>query len=195
MALSPMELWSTTMEWLLPRHPSPWKIHQSDPDQLIHLQGHPTSRETETVFWSMRRKSTGLFLLVLLTTSLPSWGGGTCGWRASKMFSHSALHPFYLKSLNQSVTDRIFFLPETMLAAEETRHPHVRMWTESFLPQSWCCALKFPAVKQQYSQSIHYLFFYWGAPHNQLGTNDATECGFMQDWKNCQWKFLHCLPS
>lgn len=50
MAPSPTELWSTTMEWLLPRHPSPWKSQQSDPDPLIHPQVQTTSRETEAVF-------------------------------------------------------------------------------------------------------------------------------------------------
>lgn len=121
------------MEWLLPRRLSPWKIHQSDPDPRIHLQVHPTSRETETVFPGMLRKSTGLSLPVLLTTPLPCWG--TCGWWASKMLSHSALHPFYLKSRNQSVTCRIYFLLWNwcwLLCAEETRHLHVPMWTGSF---------------------------------------------------------------
>lgn len=56
---------------------------------------------------------------------------GFSGWWVSKMLSHSALHPFYLKSLNQSVTCGTFsYLRRCWLCSEETRHPNVWMWPE-----------------------------------------------------------------
>lgn len=71
-------------------------------------------------------------------------------WWASKMSCHSALHPFYLKSQNQSVPCRVFFcLTMTMRAAlcweEQTSAGVDVSWV--ILQQSWCCGRSFPAVK------------------------------------------------
>lgn len=89
---------------------------------------------------------------------------------------------------------RDIFLLETMLAVfwrDRTSQRADVTWVT--LQQSRCCALRFPAVKS--SQIIRYPFFRWDAPQNHLVNNDVTECGSMQDWKNCQWKCLHRLPS
>lgn len=147
MALFPTELWSTMTGWLLPLCPSCSNSHQSDPDPVTHLKGRPTSRETKgkisVQLSGMCRKTIGLsssFFSTYFLHETSSWPcSGFSDWWVFKIFSHSALHPFYLKSLNQSATFGTFpFL------SNGGQHLHVGVDWE-IQQQRWCCALKFPA--------------------------------------------------
>lgn len=195
-----MELWSTAMEWLLPCHPSPWKSHQWDPDPLIHLQMHPTSRETKAVFWSLFRKATGLSLPVFLTTSLPCCPGFQ--WLLGVQDVVSLCLTPLLPELSKPKCNLLCGTFSTWDDAGcDLRRPDVCMcgWVTS--QQSWCCAWRFPAVKICSHSVVHETTKFTNNTFSALPMRssskpacDVTECGFMQGWKNCQWKCLHRLP-